>query len=145
MKRPSIKSPCVADRHHAPYERIAEVTFPNGKGCLLSLRQMSGAESAIVDFYRVDEGVRVRGPTTGDVHVLTYSHRHGLDVSVYATRELAEESASMIIRDWIEVQEPGTRKRIAKLLDAGRYADALELYEDATDESINIQELPVHS
>ena len=58
MTRPSIKSPCVADRHHAPNERIAEVRFPNGKGCLLSLRQLEDGTCSI-SVYRADPGIFV--------------------------------------------------------------------------------------
>ncbi len=58
MKRPSIKSPCVADAHHSAGERIAEVTFPDGSGCLLSL---TSYPSNVLDIYRVDPSITVRG------------------------------------------------------------------------------------
>lgn len=57
MKRPSIKSPCVADRHHSPIERIAEVTFPDGTGCLVSLRGPYKNGECVIDVYRADPNV----------------------------------------------------------------------------------------
>lgn len=58
MKRPSIKSPCVADQHHAPAERIAEITFPDGKGCLVQLITRSDGTDSI-SVYRADKGIEV--------------------------------------------------------------------------------------
>ena len=57
-KRPTIKSPCVADRHHADGERIAEFSAPNGKGGLISLRQMDDGQ-LVISLYRLDAGVIV--------------------------------------------------------------------------------------
>ena len=46
-----------ADNHAAPGERIAEVTFPSGRGCLISCRiRDDGAEEVVI--YRADRGVR---------------------------------------------------------------------------------------
>lgn len=63
MKRPSIKTPCIADRYHMPQERIAEVTFPDGSGCLLSCRMT--AEGPVIDVYRADPSIRVLTPRKG--------------------------------------------------------------------------------
>ncbi len=60
MKRPRLKSPCVADRAHVNGERIAEFTFPNGSGGLISFRMMNGIP--IVELFRVDEGIVCRLP-----------------------------------------------------------------------------------
>lgn len=60
MKRPSIKSPCVADRHHNPGERIAEVSFPGGEGCLIRLYTAPNG-ACIVEVYRKDPKVQVWG------------------------------------------------------------------------------------
>ncbi len=59
MKRPSIKSPCVADRYaDKTCERIAEFSAPNGKGGLIAVRQHpDGAVTVAV--YRLDPGVTV--------------------------------------------------------------------------------------
>lgn len=46
-----------ADDHAEPGERIAEVTFPSGRGCLISCRiRDDGAEEVVI--YRADRGVR---------------------------------------------------------------------------------------
>lgn len=46
-----------ADDHALPGERIAEVTFPSGRGCLISCRiRDDGAEEVVI--YRADRGVR---------------------------------------------------------------------------------------
>ena len=34
------------------------------------------------------------------VHVVQYSHKHGVDVGVYATRELALKNAAFIMLEW---------------------------------------------
>lgn len=58
MRRASIKSPCVADSYHAPNERIAEFTFPDGSGGLLSLTERpDGCHT--VNLYRLDPYVTV--------------------------------------------------------------------------------------
>lgn len=47
----------LADDYAAPGERIAEVTFPSGRGCLISCRiRDDGAEEVVI--YRADRGVR---------------------------------------------------------------------------------------
>jgi hypothetical protein len=59
MKRPSIKSPCVADRYADPNrERIAEFLAPNGKGGLIRVHQCDNG-NVTVEVYRCDEGVTV--------------------------------------------------------------------------------------
>lgn len=64
--RPSIKSPCVADRYHAPRERIAEAAFPNVRdtsgaplGALVRLVEHDDGTAEIA-VYRCDARVRVR-------------------------------------------------------------------------------------
>ena len=49
MKRPSIKTPCIADRYHGPDERYAEITFPDGRGLLLR-----ATNDGRVTLYRAD-------------------------------------------------------------------------------------------
>lgn len=61
-KRPSIKSPCVADHYHAPGERIAEISGAGGV-CLLSVREYTrgdGRPGLRVEVYAADETVMVR-------------------------------------------------------------------------------------
>lgn len=58
LKRPNIKSPCVADRYHGPRERIAEITFPDGTGALLALCVLANGRKTIT-LYRADPGFDV--------------------------------------------------------------------------------------
>ncbi len=57
-RRPTLKSPCVADRYHVMHERIAEVAFPDGAGCLISLRTQANGTN-LVEVYRADDSIRV--------------------------------------------------------------------------------------
>lgn len=61
MRRPSIKSPCVADCYHAPNERIAEFSTANGEGGLISIRQLDNGIT-LVELYNVSKGVLIRIP-----------------------------------------------------------------------------------
>jgi hypothetical protein len=57
-QRPMVNPRPPADDHSLPEERIAEVTFPSGRGCLISCRvRDDGAEEVVI--YRADRGVRV--------------------------------------------------------------------------------------
>lgn len=58
LKRPSLVSPCVADRHSGSGERIAEFTFPDGSGGLISLRTDREGRN-IVEVYRADPSIIV--------------------------------------------------------------------------------------
>lgn len=58
-RRPSIKTPCVADRYHAPGERIAEFSTPSGAGGLIRIQELDGG-AVVLEVYRV----------TGDVTVI---------------------------------------------------------------------------
>ncbi len=63
-RRPSIKTPCVADRYHHQYERIAEVSGPlSGVGCLISARERQDDDGwwyPGVSIYRADGDVQAR-------------------------------------------------------------------------------------
>ncbi len=61
MKRPTIKSPCVADRYCDRTERIAEFNTPSGKGGLFRVRQ-SGDGKVIAEVYRTDPEIIVIAP-----------------------------------------------------------------------------------
>jgi hypothetical protein len=56
MSRPTIKSPCVADRYHGVNERIAEFRTPGGKGGLFRVQEHSDGR-VTVELYRCDEGI----------------------------------------------------------------------------------------
>lgn len=49
------------DRFGAPYERIIEVTFPDGSGCLISLQYADGLRPNTIDVYRASAGIKVTG------------------------------------------------------------------------------------
>lgn len=61
-KRPTINATCVADKASAPRERIAEVSFADGKGCLISCRTLADG-AHVIEVYRCDEGITVVAPT----------------------------------------------------------------------------------
>jgi len=58
MTRPTITTPCAADRHHTGAERIAEFSTSKGQGGLISVREMVDG-SAQVSLYRLDKGTVV--------------------------------------------------------------------------------------
>lgn len=63
MRRPTMTLRCVADRHSAPRERIAEFNANDGsgRGGLISLRVLDDGRF-VVDIYRCDAEVIVRTP-----------------------------------------------------------------------------------
>lgn len=61
MRRPTVRVNCVADRHHAPAERIIEFSDHTGAGGLISF-STSSTGTLIVDVYRTDANVRVVSP-----------------------------------------------------------------------------------
>ena len=64
MKRPTIKTPCVADHYHNEHQRIAEVHGPlSGAGCLISASEHQDDEGRWyldVSVYRADGDVSSR-------------------------------------------------------------------------------------
>ncbi len=42
VKRPSVEKRCPADRYAGPGARIIEVSWPDGRGCLVSFRTVNG-------------------------------------------------------------------------------------------------------
>jgi hypothetical protein len=64
VKRPSIKTPCVADRYHNERQRIAEVFGPLSQaGCLISASEHQDDEGRWfldVSIYRADGDVHAR-------------------------------------------------------------------------------------
>jgi hypothetical protein len=58
--RPTIKTPCVADRYVSGPERIAEVHSRRLQlGCLISVRE-TDAGKLVIEVYSADPGVVVR-------------------------------------------------------------------------------------
>lgn len=67
MKRPSIKSPCVADNYAGVGERIAEVMFPDGTSCLIYLRALMGVNR--IEIGRVTGRVAVQAGDHEEVDI----------------------------------------------------------------------------
>lgn len=65
MRKPSVDIHCVAGRYGLSNERIIEVTFPSGKGCLVSLIERDDVASFQV--YRADPGIQFVTPTPQEV------------------------------------------------------------------------------
>lgn len=63
-RRPAAITRCVADRYHARGERIVELSWPDGTGCLLSLRVLADGRP-ILDIYRADPKLLVSWKVEG--------------------------------------------------------------------------------
>jgi hypothetical protein len=71
------------------------------------------------------------------VAVLTYEHRYGFDNSVYLTKEAALKSAAEIIQEWYESELQNRDDLIVPIreaLEAGRYEDAIQEYNESASE-----------
>lgn len=85
LTRPSIKTPCVADRHHIGCERIAEFMTPNGEGGLIAVRE-SVEGIALVEVYRTTSAVKVVAPRREHmVWSMTASTDDGVTTEVFPT------------------------------------------------------------
>lgn len=66
------------------------------------------------------------------VYVLTYDHKHGTDISIYSTEELAEKGAGQTMKEWIdELDQEETnskRQKILSLLEEGAFVKAMNLW-----------------
>ena len=70
---------------------------------------------------------------TDKVSVLVYKHRHGEDVSVYATHELALGAAVEIVRDNLNEVSKDAREAIRQMIaDAAPADDVIAAWHDAT-------------
>lgn len=57
-KRPQVIVNCVADAHALDNERIVEVRFPDGKGCLIALRwDEKKTTPNTIHIYRAEKGI----------------------------------------------------------------------------------------
>jgi hypothetical protein len=59
-KRATFKA-ALGDRN-AVTGRIVEVTFPDGRGCLVSLHGPTEAGEWVIEVFRADTGITVVGP-----------------------------------------------------------------------------------
>ncbi len=62
------------------------------------------------------------------VWIITYDHRHGNDVLVCATEELADREVTRLIRESIDELPDEGKEAVTKLLDAGDVAEAAAAY-----------------
>jgi len=86
------------------------------------------------------------------VHVLTYEHKHGTDVSVYAIEGKALRSAVDIVLNWIsDVTDMTTQRQILQEIVSGDYWEALDAWStwqnevSLEPESLVIEETPVQT
>ncbi len=66
---------------------------------------------------------------TRKASVLVYRHRHGEDISLHDTPELALRAAAEIVADYYK-ELPGGRSDIMAMIAAGNYAEALDAWND---------------
>jgi len=79
-----------------------------------------------------------------------YSHRHGIDLTAYASEEKVYESAAGIVEDWTDENEDEEgQKEIVAMLVAKDYKGALEAWQSIqyegsmSPETVDIQLLDV--
>ena len=80
------------------------------------------------------------------IFVLTYLHRHGADVSVYASEGKAEDAALRIMLAWFDELKDrfgvpeSARRRLKKYIKNTDYPKAADTWRVYTDESFDIDE-----
>lgn len=74
--------------------------------------------------------------------VITYSHRHGVDVNVFATEAAAREArAEIVMNNMDEIEDEATKHAIADAYEADKYDECYDLYKTVVDdESIAIDD-----
>ena len=83
------------------------------------------------------------------VWILSYSHRHGTDVSVYRTEKKAVAGVLEIMERWFEDLEDryfissAMQQKIRRAMKKGDYGKAMDLWNSHTDESFEITEKEV--
>lgn len=79
------------------------------------------------------------------IYVLRYEHRHGTDITAYATEGLARRAAADIALQWAhELPDEDDAKRIAELCADGEYDEAISLYrENHQSENIEMHDLEI--
>jgi hypothetical protein len=79
------------------------------------------------------------------IYVLRYDHRHGTDISAYASEGLARKARADIALAWAhELPNEDDAIRIRELYADGEYDEAVALYiESHVDESLDIDDLEI--
>ena len=64
------------------------------------------------------------------VFVLTYSHRHGTDVSVYTKRLYAEQAAALIMLEWFDDldEKSPAANLVLRYISKKEYTSAMEVW-----------------
>jgi hypothetical protein len=80
------------------------------------------------------------------IYVLRYDHRHGTDVTAYASEGLARKARADIALQWAhELPNEDDAQRIAELYADGEYDEAASLYlEGHQSESLELHDLEIH-
>ncbi len=79
------------------------------------------------------------------IYVLRYDHRHGTDITAYASEGLARKARADIAMQWAhELPDEDDAVRIKELYADGEYDEAVALYiESHVDESLDIDDLEI--
>lgn len=93
MKKPRLLTACVANHHTAPGERIAEFSFFDGTGGLISLRQPTIDRRGRVEVYRTDGAVEVIGPKHAARDAAMHAAEIALSLSPDRVAELIDDPA----------------------------------------------------
>jgi len=73
----------------------------------------------------------VTDTTKPPVWVLSYTHRHGDDISVHETEVAAKIAACAIIIEWLyEIEEELDQEKLCKLVSEGMYDEAIKTWEE---------------
>lgn len=77
-----------------------------------------------------------------NIWTVTYAHKHGVDVGVYATEELARRGCAAIAEQYVDDIDDEAQAEVRTALNDGRWDDAARAYFDATsgEESADITE-----
>jgi hypothetical protein len=73
------------------------------------------------------------------VFVLVYRHRHGEDVSVFETEDLAIHAGANIAMDYLHEVAPGDARHMTDLFKQDKFGDVVDAYVHASgDEQLDI-------
>lgn len=129
---------------HEEYVRCGGRAYCNGCGGYVDDQDPT---DPVVRYYHGDSFDDAAGPA---VTVLIWSHKHGRDVTVYASLEVAERAGAAIVarelEDAIVAGGGNACGRIRRALDAGRHKRAIRLYHEllaGAEDDIRIETLPV--
>jgi hypothetical protein len=126
-------------------ERTTEIAARALAGLATSLRAADRAaqeveETCFPDYALAQEEGGIARDDSPAVQMLRYEHRHGVEVTAYATRDDAERAACYrILASIDEIEEAAPRLAILQAMEAGNLSDAIVLYEAANMEDLEIE------